>query len=139
MKEWTKKHTNFTLPRGIERISFFQINAKLREYKPQDEPDELATAALGLSFKVQPYHLGGRGLELECSLSIGAAYWQRVVETIPVAPREQPAISGNWWNRQTSSGRRRRGSGSKSLCLQILVIYPPTAGIISLFFMLVHV
>ncbi|XP_059095713.1 uncharacterized protein LOC131890389 [Tigriopus californicus] len=92
---------------GVRRMPSEMLQAELREYQPRVEPDGLETSILGLIFKVKPHHLGE--LKLECRSSIGSVYWQSFQEKIPVAPREQPARSGNWWRSANASSRLDTG------------------------------
>ena len=68
--------------------------------------ERLETSALGLTFQVKPKYVK-HGLKLECTASIGSVYWQSFQDSPKVSPREQPAISGNWW---TSSHASSKGS-----------------------------
>ena len=80
--------------------------ADLIEHKPKMERvggEKLETSALGLMFRIKPKYVK-LGLKLECTASIGSVYWQSFLETPKVSPKEQIAISGNWW---TSSDANR--------------------------------
>ncbi len=84
-----------------DRASQPPLLARLHEYQPvRGKPGQgnhaMETAKLGLSFEVPPSFYPG-GLKLECSASIGSVYWQSFQEKIPIAPREQPAVSNTWW------------------------------------------
>ena len=77
----------------------FQFVGELIEFKPKVVTvgfERLETSALGLTFQVKPKYVN-LGLKLECTASIGSVYWQSFQETPKVSPREQPAVSGNWW------------------------------------------
>eukprot|EP00095_Tigriopus_kingsejongensis_P008395 maker-scaffold9_size846264-snap-gene-4.19 protein:Tk08395 transcript:maker-scaffold9_size846264-snap-gene-4.19-mRNA-1 annotation:"beat protein" len=87
--------------------------AELREYHPRVESDGLETSVLGLLFKVKQHHLGG--LKLECTSSIGSVYWQSFQEKIPIAPREQPATSGNWWRSANPASKIGIGEAKKMI------------------------
>lgn len=81
---------------------------ELIEYKPKVESvgaQRLETSALGLTFSVKPKYVMV-GLKLECTASIGSVYWQSFQETPKVSPKEQPAISGNWWTSSTSAASK---------------------------------
>ena len=67
--------------------------------------ERLETSALGLTFQVKPKYVN-LGLKLECTASIGSVYWQSFQETPKVSPREQPAISGNWWTSSHASSKQ---------------------------------
>lgn len=76
------------------------------EYKPKVESvgsQRLETSALGLTFAVKAKYING--LKLECTASIGSVYWQSFQETPKVSPREQPAVSGNWWTSSPASSK----------------------------------
>ena len=88
-----------------------QFIGQLIEHKPIVERvrgEKLETSALGLTFRIKPKYVK-QGLKLECTASIGSVYWQSFLETPKVSPREQPAISGNWWG-GTSSHASSKGS-----------------------------
>ena len=91
----------------------FQLNAELREYKPVEEADQLATSALGLSFTVQKYHLT-TGLSLECSVHIGSAHSQRILENVQVTAKAEP--SGGWKGASTSSANSKQRQSNKAIC-----------------------
>ncbi len=63
------------------------MNAQLHEHNPVEDPSGsgMETTSLGLTFSVQPHHLGS--LKLECRAAIGSVYWQSFNERIPVAAR----------------------------------------------------
>ena len=67
--------------------------------------ERLETSALGLTFQVKPKYVK-HGLKLECTASIGSVYWQSFQDSPKVSPREQPAISGNWWTSSHASSKR---------------------------------
>ena len=95
----------------------FQFVGELIEFKPKVVTvgfERLETSALGLTFQVKPKYVN-LGLKLECTASIGSVYWQSFQETPKVSPREQPAISGNWWG-GTSSHASSKGSFINYLC-----------------------
>ena len=96
--------------RGGGGINMYnEFVGELIEYKPKvvkDGSRRLETSALGLTFAVKPKYVN-LGLKLECTASIGSVYWQSFQETPKVSPREQPAVSGNWW---TSSSSAASGS-----------------------------
>ena len=101
----------FIFRKFSEFLEFFllQFVGELIEYKPKvvkDGSRRLETSALGLTFAVKPKYVN-LGLKLECTASIGSVYWQSFQETPKVSPREQPAVSGNWW---TSSSSAASGS-----------------------------
>ena len=78
------------------------------EHKPIVERvhgEKLETSALGLMFYVKPKYVKS-GLKLECTASIGSVYWQSFLETPKVSPKEQIAISGNWWTTSDANGKR---------------------------------
>ena len=77
------------------------------EHKPIVERvhgEKLETSALGLMFYVKPKYVKS-GLKLECTASIGSVYWQSFLETPKVSPKEQIAISGNWWTTSDANGK----------------------------------
>lgn len=79
------------------------------EYKPKVDviaKQRRETSALGLNFIVKPKYVGV-GLKLECTASIGSVYWQSFQEKIPVSPREQAAISGNWWTSSQATSKSK--------------------------------
>ena len=86
----------------------FQFVGELIEFKPKVVTvgfERLETSALGLTFQVKPKYVN-LGLKLECTASIGSVYWQSFQETPKVSPREQPAISGNWWTSSHASSKQ---------------------------------
>ena len=86
----------------------FQFVGELIEFKPKVVTvgfERLETSALGLTFSVKPKYVMV-GLKLECTASIGSVYWQSFQEKPKVAPKEQPAISGNWWTSSSAAGQK---------------------------------
>ncbi|XP_071747145.1 uncharacterized protein [Lepeophtheirus salmonis] len=88
-----------------------KLNAKLKEYRPKVEKNNLETSALGLTFKVGKQYLG-IGLKLECTVAIGSVYWQSFNAEIPVELKEQSSVSNSWWI--SSSGERPTILGASS-------------------------
>jgi len=91
--------------RGGGGMSFPEFVGELIEFKPKVETvgsERLETSALGLTFQVKPKYVK-HGLKLECTASIGSVYWQSFQDSPKVSPREQPAISGNWWTSSHAS------------------------------------
>ena len=74
--------------------------------------EKLETSALGLMFRIKPKYVK-LGLKLECTASIGSVYWQSFLETPKVSPKEQIAISGNWWT-SSDANRELKANFSKN-------------------------
>ena len=103
-KKKKKKEKKF---QSLTQFTFLQFVGDLMEHKPIVERvhgEKLETSALGLMFYVKPKYVKS-GLKLECTASIGSVYWQSFLETPKVSPKEQIAISGNWWTTSDANGK----------------------------------